>query len=81
MSSDEGTRYHATVMYTEPSYAASRGIPVTEYRASFEVIAPDPETAKGKARDAFRAAVRRETVGRTREIVRVVVEADVSADG
>jgi predicted phosphodiesterase len=64
-------RWKVLIVYREPTYEAERGLPPTEYRASFEVNAAHERDAKAAGLVAFRNAVRVETVGWPREIVRV----------
>jgi len=67
-------RYVVTIFYTEPLYAAQRGIDVTEYRGSFTVYARDEDGAISRATDEFRAAARASGVQWPRQIVRTTVQ-------
>ena len=67
------TRFVVTVSYTEPTYAAHRGIAPAVHRASFDVLAGSAGEADELGRQAFRDAVALESVGWIREIVGVVV--------
>ncbi|HJK95191.1 MAG TPA: hypothetical protein RMG45_15850 [Polyangiaceae bacterium LLY-WYZ-15_(1-7)] len=66
--------YRVTVFYTEPTYAAQRGIPLREYKGSFFLQMPDRGSAIARARHLFLDAERRSGVGWVREIVRVECE-------
>ncbi len=69
-----------TVSYTEPTYAAHRGLDPAVHRASFEVLASSASEAEGLGRQAFRDAVALESVGWVREIVGTVVRPHDAAD-
>jgi hypothetical protein len=73
-------RFVVTVSYTEPTYAAHRGISPSVHRASFEVLAGSSSEAEELGRQAFRDAVALESVGWVREIVGVVVRSDDGTD-
>lgn len=63
-------RYHVTIVYAEPTYAAQRDMPPREYRGGFDVDAPDPFSAMILARDLFLEAEQRSSVGWVRDILR-----------
>ena len=62
-------KYLVELLYREPLYAKTRGIPEIDYRATFEVLAGDPRLAELAARRRFRAAGKQATVSWAREIV------------
>lgn len=72
----ERERFVVTVFYTEPTYAAHRGISPAVHRASFRVLAPNANEAGPLGRRAFRDAVALESVSWAREIVGITVRAD-----
>ena len=73
-------RFVVTVSYTEPTYAAHRGISPAVHRASFDVLAGSASEADVLGREAFRSAVALESVGWVREIVGVVGRPGDGAD-
>lgn len=63
------TRFHVELTYREPTYAAARGIELRDYRALYDLEAPDADAAETEARRAFAEAARSSSVGWVREIV------------
>lgn len=67
------TRFFVTIYYREPVYAQTRGIPVEEYRGTFEVAAESEDEAQHLAIEKFKQATARSSVSWSREITRCVV--------
>lgn len=65
------TAWTVTVTYREPTYERARSLPPTAFRASYVVHAASEREATDMAIGEFRGAVRDQTVGWAREVVRV----------
>ncbi len=62
------------VFFREPTYEAHRGLPPTEYRKSFAVVADSEDAARDTGLAMFRGYVRLDGVGWARSVVRVEVD-------
>jgi hypothetical protein len=65
------SRFRVTIYYTEPRYAASRGMPQREYSGSFEVDATNLRDAVSSAMAEFDRIAKLSSVGWTRRVTRV----------
>lgn len=61
--------YEVVISYREPEFAAHAGLPLTTYRGSFRVSAPNAEAAKKLAVARFREIQGQSSVGWARDIV------------
>lgn len=61
--------YEVVISYQEPEFAANAGLPLTTYRGTFRVNAPDAEAAKKLAVARFREIQGQSSVGWARDIV------------
>lgn len=67
-------RYAVCVTYTEPRYAATRGIPEVKYEGQFSVSATSFEHAVSLGLAAFHEAAMQSGVSWERRVVKVLAE-------